>query len=78
MSKIPEDTDAKTTARGFEPLRAEPNGCLVHHPSYSVTLPMSYLRPWLRIWKLSGLRHALPSSDKIMEDRGVGKVRFSA
>ena len=27
-----------TTARGFEPLRAEPNGFLVHHLSHSVTL----------------------------------------
>ena len=26
------------TARGFEPLRAEPNGFLVHHLSHSVTL----------------------------------------
>ncbi len=29
---------AKTTARGFEPLRAEPNGFLVHHLNHSVTL----------------------------------------
>ena len=28
----------KTTARGFEPLRAEPNGFLVHHLSHSVTV----------------------------------------
>ena len=28
----------QTTARGFEPLRAEPNGFLVHHLSHSVTL----------------------------------------
>ena len=28
---------APSTARGFEPLRAEPNGCLVHHLSHSVT-----------------------------------------
>ena len=28
------------TARGFEPLRAEPNGFLVHHLSHSVTLSM--------------------------------------
>ena len=27
-----------STARGFEPLRAEPNGFLVHHLSHSVTL----------------------------------------
>ena len=27
-----------TTARGFEPLRAEPNGFLVHHLNHSVTL----------------------------------------
>ena len=26
------------TARGFEPLRAEPNGFLVHHLNHSVTL----------------------------------------
>jgi hypothetical protein len=29
---------ADSTARGFEPLRAEPNGFLVHHLSHSVTL----------------------------------------
>ena len=28
----------RSTARGFEPLRAEPNGFLVHHLSHSVTL----------------------------------------
>ena len=28
----------ETTARGFEPLRAEPNGFLVHHLNHSVTL----------------------------------------
>ena len=28
----------KTTPRGFEPLRAEPNGFLVHHLNHSVTL----------------------------------------
>ena len=28
----------KPTARGFEPLRAEPNGFLVHHLNHSVTL----------------------------------------
>ena len=31
---------ATTTARGFEPLRAEPNGFLVHHLNHSVTLSM--------------------------------------
>ena len=31
----------KTTARGFEPLRAEPNGFLVHHLNHSVTLSLS-------------------------------------
>ena len=29
---------ATSTARGFEPLRAEPNGFLVHHLNHSVTL----------------------------------------
>ena len=29
-----------TTARGFEPLRAEPNGFLVHHLNHSVTLSL--------------------------------------
>ena len=28
----------KTTARGFEPLRAEPNGFLFHHLNHSATL----------------------------------------
>ena len=31
----------KTTARGFEPLRAEPNGFIVHHLNHSVTLSWS-------------------------------------
>ena len=31
----------KTTARGFEPLRAEPNGFLVHHLNHSVTLSVA-------------------------------------
>jgi hypothetical protein len=30
----------RTTARGFEPLRAEPNGFLVHHLNHSVTLSL--------------------------------------
>ena len=29
------------TARGFEPLRAEPNGFLVHHLNHSVTLSVA-------------------------------------
>ena len=33
---------SKSTARGFEPLRAEPNGFLVHHLSHSVTLSLRY------------------------------------
>ena len=32
-----------TTARGFEPLRAEPNGFLVHHLNHLVTLSMYLL-----------------------------------
>ena len=32
------DSGKRSTARGFEPLRAEPNGFLVHHLSHSVTL----------------------------------------
>ena len=30
-----------STARGFEPLRAEPNGFRVHHLSHSVTLSVN-------------------------------------
>ena len=30
----------KTTPRGFEPLRAEPNGFLVHHLNHSVTVSL--------------------------------------
>ena len=32
-----------STARGFEPLRAEPNGFLVHHLSHSVRLSLVVL-----------------------------------
>ena len=35
---------SQTTARGFEPLRAEPNGFRVHHLNHSVTL--SYRVSW--------------------------------
>ena len=34
----------RPTARGFEPLRAEPNGFLVHHLNHSVTLSLRRLR----------------------------------
>ena len=37
------DNGSASTARGFEPLRAEPNGFLVHHLSHSVTLSMCKL-----------------------------------
>ena len=38
---------SKTTARGFEPLRAEPNGFLVHHLGHSVTVSMEFhAGPW--------------------------------
>ena len=37
-------TCTQSTARGFEPLRAEPNGFLVHHLSHSVTLSRGALR----------------------------------
>jgi hypothetical protein len=33
--------NAAPTARGFEPLRAEPNGFLVHHLNHSVTLSLA-------------------------------------
>ena len=36
---------AAATARGFEPLRAEPNGFLVHHLNHSVTLSMDAFAP---------------------------------
>ena len=36
--KATSDDVMKPTARGFEPLRAEPNGFLVHHLNHSVTL----------------------------------------
>ena len=32
-----------STPRGFEPLRAEPNGFLVHHLSHSVTVSLNYI-----------------------------------
>ena len=34
----------QTTPKGFEPLRAEPNGFLVHHLSHSVTVSMFQMR----------------------------------
>ena len=41
----------KSTARGFEPLRAEPNGFLVHHLSHSVTLshPIGQRSRWQQL-----------------------------
>ena len=38
-----ESSMLEATARGFEPLRAEPNGFLVHHLNHSVTLSMSFV-----------------------------------
>ena len=39
-SWLPSGGPPEATARGFEPLRAEPNGFLVHHLNHSVTLSM--------------------------------------
>jgi hypothetical protein len=39
----------KTTARGFEPLRAEPNGFLVHHLDHSVTLSLLLSGPLFHV-----------------------------
>ena len=33
----------KSDSEGFDTLRAEPNGFLVHHLNHSVTLSMSFL-----------------------------------
>ena len=37
-------TNNNSTPRGFEPLRAEPNGFLVHHLNHSVTVSRRVLR----------------------------------
>ena len=37
------------TARGFEPLRPEPNGFLVHHLGHSVTLSLEFLGRRLKL-----------------------------
>ena len=37
---IPDGARGEATARGFEPLRAEPNEFLVHHLSHSVALSL--------------------------------------
>ena len=49
----------EATARGFEPLRAEPNGFLVHHLSHSVTL--SCCKAKLKVSKGLSLGQALSS-----------------
>ena len=47
---------AKSTSRGFEPLRAEPNGFLVHHLNHSVTMSVArflagpYSNAWHTSW----------------------------
>ena len=53
----------ESTARGFEPLRAEPNGFLVHHLNHSVTLSQAAVgrspsmhRRAAQKWRASGLR----------------------
>ena len=43
LSRSREGQPFKTTAWGLEPLRAEPNGFLVHHLNHSVTLSMEEL-----------------------------------
>ena len=40
-----------STARGFEPLRAEPNGFLVHHLNHSVTLSCHKGQRPTRSWR---------------------------
>ena len=42
-------TGWQPTARGFEPLRAEPNGFLVHHLSHSVTLSLQMRLNFMRL-----------------------------
>ena len=37
------ESGQESTPRGFEPLRAEPNGFLVHHLSHSVTVSLQLL-----------------------------------
>ena len=39
-ARMNERRGQKATARGFEPLRAEHNGFLVHHLNHSVTLSL--------------------------------------
>ena len=38
MANVETIIKRNSTAKGFEPLRAEPNGFLVHHLNHSVTL----------------------------------------
>ena len=52
------------TARGFEPLRAEPNGFLVHHLSHSVTLSVNKW-PDGKLNCIGGLTNSWGSFDSI-------------
>ena len=60
----------RTTARGFEPLRAEPNGFLVHHLNHSVTLSLASLYELLlfrRVYAI--LAPALQTTEVPIKDR---------
>ena len=48
------EIELRTTAREFEPLRAEPNGFLVHHLNHSVTLSRRACSPANVIWQPDG------------------------
>ena len=65
---------------GFEPLRAEPSGFLVHHLSHSVTLSLESLRHaswtrWIRPGRITTF--AYPSSSEEAQQDGQLAVQVA-
>ena len=59
-----------STARGFEPLRAEPNGFLVHHLNRSVTLSCRSIAPTKAVWP----GEASCKSTGVASEAGIGET----
>ena len=61
----------KTTPKGFEPLRAEPNGFLVHHLNHSVTVSLAFKEKGI-----AGLRFSLEAFVSIVAGAPVQTAGF--
>ena len=73
-------SEQRSTPRGFEPLRAEPNGFLVHHLSHSVTVSLHAkimdpaTRSLLPTW---ASENKLRDPDSLNETLGLGQAMLA-